>query len=154
MRFVAAGCGRAQEACETCGCRLAPPLDLDGNVSIRTTDGVATPVQGSGTEPPSLSTAAPPLTAHDVSKGMLLTAPSDGKMRGVNESGDVLMERTVETGDIWRACQTQDFAIIYWVKPEDTRARACGCPAAFWLGSNHVVVEAHGASVILGHRLR
>jgi len=71
-------------------------------------------------------------------------APSDGKMRVVKESGDVLMEHNVETGDIWRACQTKDIAIKDWVKLAVTRARACGWPAVFWLDAN----RAHDSQII------
>jgi len=63
-------------------------------------------------------------------------APSDGKIRIVNSSGDVLIEHFVETGDIWRACQTKDIAINDWVKLAVTRARACKWPAIFWLDVN------------------
>jgi len=64
-------------------------------------------------------------------------APSDGVIRIVsNESGKTLMEHNVETGDIWRACQTKDVAIKDWVKLAVTRARACGWPAVFWLDAN------------------
>ena len=44
------------------------------------------------------------------SRSMTFEAPSDGKVKVAMESGDVLMERSVETGDIWRACQTKDIA--------------------------------------------
>merc|ERR1719276_332410 len=71
-------------------------------------------------------------------------APSDGMMRVVKESGDVLMEHNVETGDIWRACQTKDIAIKDWVKLAVTRARACGWPAVFWLDAN----RAHDSQII------
>src|SRR5262249_43183892 len=37
--------------------------------------------------------------------------PASGIVRVVNASGDVLLEHTVETGDIWRMCQTKDAAI-------------------------------------------
>merc|ERR1719444_462865 len=71
-------------------------------------------------------------------------APSDGKMRVVKESGDVLMEHNVETGDIWRACQTKDIAIKDWVKLAVTRGRACGWPVIFWLDKD----RAHDAQII------
>merc|ERR1719409_1259136 len=64
-------------------------------------------------------------------------APSNGVMRIVsNSSNKTLMEHNVETGDIWRACQTKDVAIKDWVKLAVTRARACGWPAVFWLDAN------------------
>jgi len=71
-------------------------------------------------------------------------APSDGKMRVVTEAGETLMEHDVETGDIWRACQTKDIAIRDWVKLAVTRGRACGWPVIFWLDSN----RAHDAQII------
>jgi len=71
-------------------------------------------------------------------------APSDGKMRVVTESGDTLMEHSVETGDIWRACQTKDIAIKDWVKLAVTRGRACGWPVIFWLDKE----RAHDAQII------
>jgi isocitrate dehydrogenase len=71
-------------------------------------------------------------------------APSDGKMRVVTEAGETLMEHDVETGDIWRACQTKDIAIRDWVKLAVTRGRACGWPVIFWLDEN----RAHDAQII------
>lgn len=71
-------------------------------------------------------------------------APADGKMRVVTESGETLMEHTVETGDIWRACQTKDIAIKDWVKLAVTRGRACGWPVVFWLDKE----RAHDAQII------
>jgi len=71
-------------------------------------------------------------------------APGDGKMQVVNSSGDVVIEHIVETGDIWRACQTKDVAIRDWVKLAVTRARACKWPAIFWLDVN----RAHDREII------
>lgn len=72
-------------------------------------------------------------------------APGKGKMRVVNETGDaVLMEHDVNTGDIWRSCQTKDIAIKDWVKLAVTRARASNWPAIFWLDEN----RAHDANII------
>jgi isocitrate dehydrogenase len=45
----------------------------------------------------------------------------------------VLLEQTVETGDIFRMCQTKDEPIRDWVKLAVTRARSSGAPAVFWL---------------------
>jgi isocitrate dehydrogenase len=59
--------------------------------------------------------------------------PSDGFMRVTDASGRVLLEHEVETGDIWRACQTKDIAVRDWVKLGVNRARATGAPAVFWL---------------------
>mmetsp|Transcript_52967 Transcript_52967/g.140813 ORF Transcript_52967/g.140813 Transcript_52967/m.140813 type:complete len:752 (+) Transcript_52967:105-2360(+) len=60
-------------------------------------------------------------------------APADGTMKVVKADGSVLFEHKVETGDIWRACQTKDIAIKDWVKLAVSRARATGWPAVFWL---------------------
>ncbi|MFT2110169.1 NADP-dependent isocitrate dehydrogenase [Marinomonas sp. 2405UD68-3] len=57
----------------------------------------------------------------------------NGIMRVVAENGTVLMQHTVETGDIWRACQTKDAPIRDWVKLGATRARQSNTPAVFWL---------------------
>src|SRR3712207_4014529 len=43
------------------------------------------------------------------------------------------MSQNVETGDIWRMCQTKDAPIRDWVKLAVTRARNSGMPAVFWL---------------------
>ena len=59
--------------------------------------------------------------------------PSTGTVRVVDESGDVLLEQVVSTGDIWRMCQTKDVPVRDWVKLAVTRARASGEPAVFWL---------------------
>jgi isocitrate dehydrogenase len=61
---------------------------------------------------------------------------ADGAVRVVDESGRVLIEHEVETGDIWRACQVKDAAVRDWVKLAVTRARATGAPAVFWLDAD------------------
>jgi len=71
-------------------------------------------------------------------------APSNGKMQIVTDGGDVVLEHDVETGDIWRACQTKDEAIKDWIKLAVTRAKACGWPAYFWLDEK----RAHDAEII------
>jgi len=72
-------------------------------------------------------------------------APSKGKMKVVNETGDVvLLEHDVNTGDIWRSCQTKDIAIKDWVKLAVTRARASKWPAIFWLDEK----RAHDKNII------
>ncbi len=59
--------------------------------------------------------------------------PEEGVARIVDEDGRVLLEQTVEEGDIWRMCQTKDGPIRDWVKLAVTRARQSGIPAVFWL---------------------
>ncbi|MDR9467570.1 NADP-dependent isocitrate dehydrogenase [Marinospirillum sp.] len=56
-----------------------------------------------------------------------------GTMRVVKADGTVLMEHSVEKGDIWRACQTKDAAIKDWVKLAVNRARQADTTAIFWL---------------------
>ena len=59
--------------------------------------------------------------------------PAPGTVRVVDGSGTTLLEHDVQTGDIWRACQTKDEAIGDWVRLAVERARATGSPAVFWL---------------------
>ncbi|WP_349570184.1 NADP-dependent isocitrate dehydrogenase [Azotobacter salinestris] len=70
--------------------------------------------------------------------------PADGVVRVTDESGKVLMEQNVETGDIWRMCQVKDAPIQDWVKLAVNRARATNAPAVFWLDP----ARAHDAQVI------
>jgi isocitrate dehydrogenase len=70
--------------------------------------------------------------------------PGAGKVRVVSESGETLLEHTVEEGDIWRACQVKDLPIQDWVKLGVNRAKATGSPAVFWLDKN----RAHDAQLI------
>ena len=60
-------------------------------------------------------------------------APGAGVIRVVDGSGATLLEQPVETGDIFRMCQTKDEPIRDWVKLAVRRARATGAPAVFWL---------------------
>ncbi|HWJ65954.1 MAG TPA: NADP-dependent isocitrate dehydrogenase [Nocardioides sp.] len=62
--------------------------------------------------------------------------PTDGTVRVLASNGDVLLEHDVETGDIWRACQTKDIPVQDWVKLAVTRARASQTPAIFWLNES------------------
>ncbi|BBP43793.1 NADP-dependent isocitrate dehydrogenase [Thiosulfativibrio zosterae] len=56
-----------------------------------------------------------------------------GKVRALNAKGEVLLEQTVEEGDIFRMCQVKDAPIQDWVKLAVNRARASKTPAVFWL---------------------
>ncbi|MHA7282089.1 NADP-dependent isocitrate dehydrogenase [Arthrobacter sp. TMS2-4] len=67
-----------------------------------------------------------------------------GTVQLVDAEGTVLIEHDVEAGDIWRACQTKDAAILDWVKLAVTRARASATPAVFWLDED----RAHDAKLI------
>ena len=70
--------------------------------------------------------------------------PGAGSVRVTDASGKVLLEHSVEAGDIWRACQTKEAAVRDWVKLAVNRARATGAPAIFWLDEK----RAHDAQII------
>ncbi len=78
--------------------------------------------------------------SHD--KTFEIAAP--GTVRVRDADGATLIEHDVETGDIWRACQTKDAAIRDWVRLAITRARATGAPAVFWLDDS----RAHDAEIL------
>jgi isocitrate dehydrogenase len=71
-------------------------------------------------------------------------APGNGTIRIVDNGGKTLLEQSVETGDIFRACQTKDEPIRDWVKLGVTRAQATGTPAVFWLDLD----RGHDAQII------
>jgi isocitrate dehydrogenase len=61
-------------------------------------------------------------------------APGNGTIHIIaDDGGKILLEQSVERGDIFRACQTKDEPVRDWVKLAVTRARATGTPAVFWL---------------------
>ena len=70
--------------------------------------------------------------------------PASGVVRVTDSEGKVLLEHSVEEGDIWRACQTKDAPIQDWVKLAVNRARATGDTAIFWLDEK----RAHDAQII------
>ncbi|EGR4252926.1 NADP-dependent isocitrate dehydrogenase [Vibrio cholerae] len=78
--------------------------------------------------------------SHD--KTFILDA--EGVVRVIDEAGKVLLEQSVEAGDIFRMCQVKDAPIQDWVKLAVTRARASNTPAVFWLDP----VRAHDAELI------
>ncbi|MBX0312940.1 MAG: NADP-dependent isocitrate dehydrogenase, partial [Sulfurihydrogenibium sp.] len=59
--------------------------------------------------------------------------PEDGKIRIVDEEGNVLIEHELEAGDIYRSCITRDIAIRDWIKLAVNRAKESGEPIVFWL---------------------
>ncbi|HEY5753813.1 MAG TPA: NADP-dependent isocitrate dehydrogenase [Chthoniobacterales bacterium] len=69
---------------------------------------------------------------------------ADGTVRVTDSAGNILLEHSVEQGDIWRACQTKDAPVQDWVKLAVNRARATGDPAVFWLNE----ARAHDAQII------
>jgi isocitrate dehydrogenase len=69
--------------------------------------------------------------------------PAPGYVR-VLDGSTVIFEHTVDTGDVWRMCQTKDEPIQDWIRLAVSRARATGVPATFWLDKK----RAHDASLI------
>ncbi len=61
---------------------------------------------------------------------------ADGKVEIIDANGNVLTSHHVETGDIWRACQTKDAPVKDWVQLAVNRARLSNTPAIFWLDKN------------------
>lgn len=70
--------------------------------------------------------------------------PRPGRVEIVTDDGTILLEQTVETGDIFRMCQAKDIAIRDWVKLAVERARVTGTPALFWLDQD----RAHDAQIV------
>ncbi len=71
-------------------------------------------------------------------------AQAEGTIKVIASNGDVLLEQSVEAGDIFRMSQAKDAPIQDWVKLAVNRARATGNPAIFWLDEN----RAHDAQLI------
>ncbi|MGM7679891.1 NADP-dependent isocitrate dehydrogenase [Microbacterium sp. A94] len=67
-----------------------------------------------------------------------------GRIQVVTAAGDVVLEHSVQPGDIWRGTQAKDVAIRDWVKLAVTRARASATPAVFWLDE----ARSHDAALI------
>ena len=57
----------------------------------------------------------------------------EGTVRITNEENEILMEHTVERGDVFRACTTRDEAVSDWVKSAVKRAVSTKQPIVFWL---------------------
>ncbi|KRE37595.1 isocitrate dehydrogenase [Janibacter sp. Soil728] len=70
--------------------------------------------------------------------------PQDGTVTVTSSAGEVLLEHTVEEGDIWRMSRVKDIPVQDWVKLAVTRARATGAPAVFYLDEK----RAHDAQII------
>ncbi|MCA9402353.1 MAG: NADP-dependent isocitrate dehydrogenase [Candidatus Omnitrophica bacterium] len=60
-------------------------------------------------------------------------APDKGTIQMVDKSGAVVLEQTVDKGDIFRACQTKDLPIKDWIGLAVRRAKATHTPVVFWL---------------------
>lgn len=69
---------------------------------------------------------------------------SDGIIRVVRQNGAVLMTQPVETGDVFRMCQTKHDPIVNWIELAVERAKTTGTPAVFWLDET----RAHDAQLI------
>ncbi|OBP53174.1 isocitrate dehydrogenase [Riemerella anatipestifer] len=69
---------------------------------------------------------------------------AEGTVKVLNENNEVLLEQKVETGDIFRMCQTKDAPIQDWVKLAVNRSRLSDTPAIFWLDKG----RAHDREVI------
>jgi isocitrate dehydrogenase len=87
-----------------------------------------------------MAQAAEEYGSHD--KTFEITAP--GTVRVVDDEGTTLMEHEVDTGDIWRMCQTKDGPIQDWVRLAVSRAHETGTPAVFWLDET----RAHDAQLL------
>jgi isocitrate dehydrogenase len=95
-----------------------------------------------------MAQAAEEYGSHD--KTFEMTGP--GTVRVVDDAGGaggVLIEHEVDTGDIWRMCQTKDAPIQDWVRLAVARARETRTPAVFWLDET----RAHDAQVLRKVRL-
>jgi isocitrate dehydrogenase len=87
-----------------------------------------------------MAQAAEEYGSHD--KTFEIDAP--GTVRVIDEDGQTLLEHEVDTGDIWRMCQTKDAPIQDWVRLAVARARETETPAVFWLDET----RAHDAEVL------
>ena len=67
-----------------------------------------------------------------------------GTVKVEDDGGNVLLEQKVESGDIFRACQTKDAPIQDWVKLAVNRARLSETTAIFWLDMD----RAHDSQII------
>jgi len=70
--------------------------------------------------------------------------PAKGTVVVTDDAGTKIFQHSVETGDIWRMCQTKDAPIKDWVKLAVSRASATGAKAVFWLDPD----RAHDANLI------
>jgi isocitrate dehydrogenase len=87
-----------------------------------------------------MAQAAEEYGSHD--KTFEISTP--GTVSVVDDQGTRLMETVVDTGDIWRMCQTKDGPIQDWVRLAVSRARETGTPAVFWLDET----RAHDAQLL------
>merc|ERR1719209_2837698 len=71
--------------------------------------------------------------------------PAKGTVVVTDDAGNAIFTHAVESGDIWRMCQTKDLPIQDWVKLAVSRAKATGAKAIFWLNP----ARAHDANLIM-----
>jgi len=71
-------------------------------------------------------------------------AEANGTIRVVNDSGTTLLSQAVETGDIFRMCQTKEVAVRDWVRLAVKRSRDAENPVVFWLDED----RAHDREII------
>merc|ERR1711970_485680 len=71
--------------------------------------------------------------------------PAKGTVVVTDDAGNAIFTHAVESGDIWRMCQTKDLPIQDWVKLAVSRAKASGAKAVFWLNP----ARAHDANLIM-----
>jgi isocitrate dehydrogenase len=71
-------------------------------------------------------------------------APGAGEIAVIDQNGDKVITQPVETGDVFRMCQTKDIAVSNWVQLAVTRARATGDTTIFWLDE----LRGHDAEII------
>jgi isocitrate dehydrogenase len=71
-------------------------------------------------------------------------APGKGEIAVIDQNGDRVITQPVDTGDIFRMCQTKDIAISNWVQLAVTRAKATGDKTIFWLDAS----RGHDAEII------
>ncbi len=69
---------------------------------------------------------------------------ADGTVEVVDDKGTVLIQHTVEKGDIWRMCAVKDAPVQDWVKLAVNRARLSGWTTVFWLDAD----RSHDAELI------
>ena len=69
---------------------------------------------------------------------------SNGVVKVIDSNDNVLIQHSVDEGDIWRMCQTKDLPIQDWVKLAVNRAKATNWPAIFWLNEK----RAHDFEII------
>ena len=69
---------------------------------------------------------------------------SNGVVKVIDSNDNVLIQHSVDEGDIWRMCQTKDLPIQDWVKLAVNRAKATNWPAIFWLNKK----RAHDFEII------